>query len=273
MARGTGVARGRARGKGVAHFAYPALAIPHASSPGSLRFGSVGARSLRVWCAFGVFNFSIRAILTHVDALVMCFICAYGLLPCASRASLFQRCIMSDEKPTTPEQPTGLEAAEAALDRLATKLAPPSIGAQIRRLLPKINAAMAAGASHEQIVQTLRETGIEVSMNTFRSALYRARKRAQKDSRKEERAGGGASGGGAASGPPAAGASAAVSSGREEGRAIRWRCRKNRSPSTGTRPSGRTLPSSTRTTTSRRPDPISDSGVAIHGDDVHHPAG
>jgi hypothetical protein len=124
---------------------------------------------------------------------------------------------MSDEKPTTPEPTTGLEAAEAALDRLATKLAPPSIGAQIRRLLPKINAAMAAGATHEQIVQTLRETGIEVSMNTFRSALYRARKRAQKDSRKEERASGGAMGGSAASGPPAAGASAAVSSGREEG--------------------------------------------------------
>ena len=123
---------------------------------------------------------------------------------------------MSDENPTTPEQPTGLEAAEAALDRLATKLAPPSIGAQIRRLLPKINAAMAAGATHEQIVQTLRETGIDVSMNTFRSALYRARKRAQKDSRKEEMGSGGSSGG-AASGPPAAKASAAVSAGREEG--------------------------------------------------------
>ena len=122
---------------------------------------------------------------------------------------------MSDEKPTTPEPTTGLEAAEAALDRLATKLAPPSIGAQIRRLLPKINAAMAAGATHEQIVQTLRETGIDVSMNTFRSALYRARKRAQKDSRKEESAGGGASGG-VASGPPAAKASAAVSADREE---------------------------------------------------------
>lgn len=121
---------------------------------------------------------------------------------------------MSDENPTTPEQPTGLEAAEAALDRLATKLAPPSIGAQIRRLLPKINAAMAAGATHEQIVQTLRETGIDVSMNTFRSALYRARKRAQKDGRKEESASGGASSG-AASGAPATQDSAAVSSGRE----------------------------------------------------------
>jgi hypothetical protein len=119
---------------------------------------------------------------------------------------------MSDEKPTTPAPSADLEAAEAALDRLAQRLAPPSIGAQIRRLLPKIEAAMAAGASHEQIVQTLRETGIDVSMNTFRSALYRARKKAQKCGRKKESAGGGAPGS-AASDPPAAQASAAVSSG------------------------------------------------------------
>ena len=118
---------------------------------------------------------------------------------------------MSDEKPTTPDQTTGMEAAEAALDRLAARLAPPSIGAQIRRLRPKIEAAMAAGASHEQIVDTLRATGIDISMNTFRSALYRARKKAQKGSRKEESAGGGSPDGGAASNSPAAEASAAAS--------------------------------------------------------------
>ncbi len=75
---------------------------------------------------------------------------------------------------------------------------------------------MAAGASHEQILKTLQETGIDVSMNTFRSALYRARKKALKGSRKEESAGGGAPGGEGASGPPAAQTSAAASPGREE---------------------------------------------------------
>ncbi len=45
---------------------------------------------------------------------------------------------MSDDKPTTPDDATGMEAAEAALDRLAARLAPPTIGARIRRLLPKI---------------------------------------------------------------------------------------------------------------------------------------
>jgi hypothetical protein len=134
-----------------------------------------------------------------------------------------QGCIMSDEKPTTPAPAADLEAAAAALDRLAQRLAPPTVGAQIRRLLPKIEAAMAAGASHEQIVQTLRETGIDVSMNTFRSALYRARRKARKeerekegkDSRKKESAGGGAPGG-PASDPPAREDCAALSPGREE---------------------------------------------------------
>jgi hypothetical protein len=85
---------------------------------------------------------------------------------------------MAENKATPPEQAGPVAAAEAALDRLAARLAPPSIGAQIRRLLPKIEAAIDSGASHEQIVETLRESGIDISLATFRSALYRARKKA-----------------------------------------------------------------------------------------------
>ena len=99
---------------------------------------------------------------------------------------------MSDDKPITLDDASAVEAAEAALDRLAQRLTPPSIGARIRRLLPKIETAVQAGATHEQIVHTLRETGIDVSLNTFRSALYRARKKA----------GGGSSDGEETSGPP-----------------------------------------------------------------------
>jgi hypothetical protein len=84
---------------------------------------------------------------------------------------------MADNKMDSPEETSPVEAAEAALDRLATKLAPPSIGAQIRRLLPKIEKAIEAGATHEQILETLRESGIEMTIATFRSALYRARKK------------------------------------------------------------------------------------------------
>jgi hypothetical protein len=108
---------------------------------------------------------------------------------------------MSDDKPVTPDDPSAVQAAEAALDRLAQRLTPPSIGAQIRRLLPKIETAVQAGATHEQIVHTLQETGIDVSLNTFRSALYRARKKAARDSRKERYAGGGSADDEGTSGP------------------------------------------------------------------------
>ncbi len=97
---------------------------------------------------------------------------------------------MADDEATTPEDVGPVAAAEAALDRLAARLRAPSIGAQIRRLLPKIEAAMESGASHEQIVETLQESGINLTLATFRSALYRARKRAAKGSRKEDAGGG-----------------------------------------------------------------------------------
>lgn len=121
---------------------------------------------------------------------------------------------MSDDKPTISNDSTNVEAAEAALDRLAARLAPPSIGARIRRLLPKIEAAIEAGATHEQIVETLQETGIDVSLNTFRSALYRARKKTSKRSRKESPVGG-SSGGETVFPPPSGKTSAAGSESRD----------------------------------------------------------
>jgi hypothetical protein len=81
------------------------------------------------------------------------------------------------------------------------------VQAQIRRLLPKIEAAIEAGATHEQIVETLCESGIELSMATFRSALYRARR---KLSVEEEKAGRkrGSGGGGQADGSAGPGGTA-----------------------------------------------------------------
>ena len=97
---------------------------------------------------------------------------------------------MADNKATPPEEVGPVAAAEAALDRLAERLRAPSIGAQIRRLLPKIETAIESGATHEQIVETLRESGIDISLLTFRSAFYRARAKAAKDGRKGESGGG-----------------------------------------------------------------------------------
>ncbi|MEA3642138.1 MAG: hypothetical protein VBE63_19675 [Lamprobacter sp.] len=94
---------------------------------------------------------------------------------------------MTHDKADSVEKTSPVEAAEAALDRLAAKLAPPSIGAQIRRLLPKIENAIEAGATHEQILETLRESGIEMTIATFRSAFYRARsKRNQTQTGRQE---------------------------------------------------------------------------------------
>ena len=97
---------------------------------------------------------------------------------------------MADNKATPPEEVGPVAAAEAALDRLAARLQTPSIGAQIRRLLPKIETAIESGATHEQIVETLRESGIDISLLTFRSAFYRARAKAAKGGRKEGAGGG-----------------------------------------------------------------------------------
>jgi len=88
---------------------------------------------------------------------------------------------MTDNQATPPEEAGPVATAEAALERLAARLRAPSIAAQVRRLLPKIEAAIDRGATHEQIVETLRESGIDLSLLTFRSALYRARAKAAKD--------------------------------------------------------------------------------------------
>jgi hypothetical protein len=88
---------------------------------------------------------------------------------------------MPDNNAVPAEETTSLEAAEAALDRLATKLATPPLATQIRRLLPKIERALETGASYAQVLETLRECGIEMPMTTFRSTLHRARLKRDRD--------------------------------------------------------------------------------------------
>lgn len=88
---------------------------------------------------------------------------------------------MADKTTTSPGDAPSVAAAEAALERLAARLAEKSLGAQVRRLLPKIEKAIASGATHEEIVTTLNESGIPMSLATFRSAFYRARQHAAKN--------------------------------------------------------------------------------------------
>ena len=66
--------------------------------------------------------------------------------------------------------------------------------------MPKIENAIDAGATHEQILETLRESGIEMTIATFRSALYRAQKKRDREQigrqggSREKSSGGGSSG-------------------------------------------------------------------------------
>jgi len=129
----------------------------------------------------------------------MHFCRAYRSPSRGGRAGFVQQCLMADDKTVPPDDARPLDAAEAALDRLAARLANPSIGAQIRRLLPKIENAIEAGATHEQIVETLCESGIDLSLATFRSALYRARKKLDPEQGKGSRKGGSRGGGPAGS--------------------------------------------------------------------------
>jgi ribosomal protein L19E len=139
---------------------------------------------------------------------------------------------MADNKTKLPEDGSSVAAAEAALDRLAARLAEQSIGAQIRRLLPKIEKAIESGATHEEIVATLGESGISMSLATFRSALYRARKRAARDQ--------GGSRKGSSRHRKTPGTRTRCRALRVSSQpAIRWRCHRARGPSSGTRRSGR----------------------------------
>lgn len=78
---------------------------------------------------------------------------------------------------TNHQDDTSLQRARTALAQLAARPPKPSKAAQIRQLLPEIEAAQAAGASRKEIVEALRNSGLDVSMKTFSTALARARRK------------------------------------------------------------------------------------------------
>ena len=85
--------------------------------------------------------------------------------------------------PKTPEN--SKEDIRRALRQLAEAPAAPSNTRRIMAVLDEIEGSMAAGASYKEIRDTLAEHGYELSLRAFESALYRARRRKQKeDSRK-----------------------------------------------------------------------------------------
>jgi hypothetical protein len=55
-------------------------------------------------------------------------------------------------------------------------LRPSGTKSELKKLLPEIDLKIREGVSHEDIVATLYSAGIDININTFRSALYRYRK-------------------------------------------------------------------------------------------------
>ncbi|MCL2635635.1 MAG: TraK family protein [Betaproteobacteria bacterium] len=65
---------------------------------------------------------------------------------------------------------------EKAIDALSQDTSKMSSAARIRKLLPKIEAAIAAGHSRENIYEAMRKEGLPISSTGFVSALARARR-------------------------------------------------------------------------------------------------
>ena len=73
--------------------------------------------------------------------------------------------------------PNGENAAlEAALERLAESPQAITRTARVRRMLPKIEAALSAGSTLAEVHQTLVTNGWAITEGAFRGAFYRARK-------------------------------------------------------------------------------------------------
>lgn len=61
------------------------------------------------------------------------------------------------------------------------------IAKRIKEVLPDIESALARGVSHEKIVEELQLAGLPVALGTFRTTLYRLRRKQEKAAAKEER--------------------------------------------------------------------------------------
>jgi hypothetical protein len=73
------------------------------------------------------------------------------------------------------------DPAAKALARLGTDPRSASAAARIRRLLPDIEAAISRGVRHADIIATLAEEGLRLTLGQFRTELWRARHKRQAD--------------------------------------------------------------------------------------------
>lgn len=82
---------------------------------------------------------------------------------------------MSTDDPT--EHETRIETAKAALRTAGSAAATRRAAPLVRNLLPAIESAKAAGATIDEIIEALRNSGFDIKPKTFKTNLYRARKK------------------------------------------------------------------------------------------------
>jgi hypothetical protein len=73
----------------------------------------------------------------------------------------------------------GRDPASVALAQLGADPRSVPVAAQIRRLLPDIEAALERGVRQAHIIETLTAQGLKLTRGQFRTELWRARKRAR----------------------------------------------------------------------------------------------
>jgi hypothetical protein len=83
--------------------------------------------------------------------------------------------------------PMLLDAIKSAvLSKAPNPAAYRSEAARLRAVMSEVEAAVAAGITHEAILATLNESGVRLELTGFRSALARARKAGAKKQHRED---------------------------------------------------------------------------------------
>lgn len=73
-----------------------------------------------------------------------------------------------------------------ALKERIERIQPTTLAAKLRDLMPEIDRQVRAGVQHDDIIETLNANGLDVNLNTFRSYLYRYRKKIRAAERQPE---------------------------------------------------------------------------------------
>lgn len=73
-----------------------------------------------------------------------------------------------------------------ALKKLIEGIPGKTLAAKLRQIMPEIDGRVREGVQHQEIIEALNENGFDLNLNTFRSYLYRYRKKVRESRRVSE---------------------------------------------------------------------------------------